>query len=210
MKKTTVPKLLLDLLIPNAVAIAAYVLLLQVLNVVTEGKLVMSTGALSSRGWDAEDVAPAMRVFLTIAELCLGAVALGVVFLVADWRLRRRTSEREAFLAELGTAPYDRSAWRGIYMRRRGWRSVGCLTGLVLVCLCAEALGVPFASLPIVPLTLFPHSLVNLLPIGMSARRILIGILSILLNFGVSWAYHRYIAPRVYDRLAGERLRVTS
>ncbi len=208
MKKPTPLRFLGSLLLADLAALMAYICLLMLLNVFTEGKLVMSTGALASRGWDAEDVAPAMRVFLTIAEVVLGVVAMGAVYAVLQLRLCRDAGERDAFLAELGTAPYDRAAWRVTYMRRRGWRSVGCLTGLVLVCLCAEALGVPFASLPIVPLTLFPHSLVNLLPIGMSARRIMIGILSILLNFGVSWAYHRHIAPRAYDRLAGERLRV--
>ncbi len=210
MKKTKIFKLAVDMLLPNLLAIAAYIALLMFLNLFTEGALVMSTGALSSRGWDAEDVAPAMRVFLTVAEIVFGVVALAVVFLVTDWRARRNIAEREAFLAEIGTAPYDPVAGRMAYMRRRGIQSIAFFSGVILLFLTAEVLGVPFASFLITPETLLYHSLVNLFPLEMTARRVLIFLLTVLFNLVLCTAYHWFFAPRIYANWAGERLRVES
>ncbi len=208
MTKPKMTKLLADLLISNLAALAAYILLLMLLNFFTEGKLVMSTGALSSRGWDAADVAPAMRVLLTVAEVIFGAVALALVFLLSYVRLGRNTAEREAFLAEIGTAPYDPVAGRTHYMHRRGWYAVAVFVGVVLLLLIAEAVGVPFASFLITPETLLCHSLVNLLPLGEWARRVLIFLMTLALNMILCTVYHRGFAPRIYARWARERLRV--
>ncbi len=210
MTKPKMTRLLIDLLIPNLLCTVVYMALLTLLNVVSEGKLVMSTGALVAQGWSASDVPPAIQIALTIAILVFDAIVLGLFFVFSYIRLSRYTSEKEVFLAEIATSPYDVKEGQKTYMHRRGWRSLFFFGGVLLGLLTAEEIGLPFATLLITPQTLITHDAMNLLPLSMATRRVMIFVLTALLNIGLYAVYQWLIPHRVYARWAGERMRVIS
>ncbi len=208
MKKLSVGRFLKDILISEAVAIVAYILLLQFLNLVTEGNLLMSTGALSDYGWYAEDVSPVMRVVLGVAGTLFDVAVFFLFYAVLLWRLWRSRARRNEFLSDIGVARFDLAICRRTHMKRNGVRACMYFAGLLAFCMGLEALGVPFITLPITAQRLLCHSVVSLfLPIGM-ARRIVLFCVVLLVNTAVYAAYQWYVVPRVYQKWAGERLRV--
>ncbi len=210
MKKLSIGRFLLDTLIPEAVAIMVYILLLQFLNLITEGKLLMSTGALSDFGWYAEDVSLVMRVILGVVGTVFDVVVFFLFYAVSLWRLGRSRTRRDEFLADIGIARFDLEVCRRTHMKRNGVRACLYFGGFLAICMGLEAIGVPFITLPITAQRLLCHSIVSLLlPIG-TARKIVLFCVVLLVNTAVYATYQWYVVPRVYQRWAGERLRVES
>ncbi len=192
----------------NLLATGTYIALLMLLNLVSEGKLAMSSGALVRQGWNPEDVAPGVQVALWAASLLFGIIVLLMVFAVLLWRLCRDKSCRTAFLTELGTAPFDIRRFRDDYMRQSGRQAVRLYGAVMLLCSLAEAVGVPFATLPIVPQTLFFKSIIALMPLTGFVKKILVCIVVAGGNTVLFRYYQKHIVPCVYAKWATERMRV--
>lgn len=208
MKNLSICRFLADTLISEAVAIAAYILLLQFLNLVTEGDLLMSTGALSDFGWYAEDVAPAMRVVLGVAGTLFDVVVFLLFYAVSLWHLSRSRKRRDEYLSAIGIARFDLDTCRRTHMRGNGMRASVYFAGFLALCMGLEAIGIPFMTLPITAQRLLCHSTVSLiLPIGLT-KKIVLFFVVLLINTAVYAAYQWYVVPRVYEKWAGERLRV--
>ncbi len=207
-KRSYIWRFLKDLLLADLLATGAYVALLMLLNLVSEGRLVMSTGALTGQGWDAADVAPAWRVALTVCGRVFDAATLLAVLAILWWRLRRDAGRRADFLAAIGTSPFDAVAFRRTYIRGEGTRATAVYAAVLLALCLAEALGVPFATLPIVPQTLLCKALVALTPLSGGLRQTVVCVAVVAVNAALYGAYQALVVPRVYARWAGERLRV--
>ncbi len=208
MKPPRLAALMKDLLIPNAIILGLWILALQVLNFLSEGKLAMLSGALMGQGWDPEDVGPVVSAILALCLLLFDLAVFALFYLFSYLRLRKNDTLHTSLLAYLGTRPFDREACRRHYLTTYGRRSILFYGTAMLIFGLCEGLAIPFVSMLVTPQALPITSILSMCGATEALRRVLEAICIPLINIVAYAAYQAWVIPRVLEKWAGERLRV--
>ena len=200
MNKPKFTAFLKEFFIPNAVFYFAYLLVTTLVNMFF-GNATLEFATDVAMGGE-------QNIVLTIFYSLLQLAAFVGFYVYSMVRMERDSEEKRAFLTDLGTEKFDLAEFSGRYFSERGKNMLTYFSVTCGVLTIARLIGVPFSLMLVFSQSML-SSVLGLLIGGESAViSIVLIIITYVINVLIYFVYQRFICAKVYEKWAGERLRV--
>ncbi len=209
MKKESIFKFLLRVVLSNIASFAVYQLLLNLLNLFTGGGFAIFTGAQEWNGWNRDDLTPFLQLFIPIMLVVFYVLSFVLFYAIMVFIMQRSGGRREDFLHEIGATHFDRREFTAARMGNGGVgrRELIVFSIFMAVCYVMMFFGLGIFELLILPQIMIATAVLYFIPIVGTVRLILLIAISLATSVTAFYLYQTQLVPRIYEKWANERLR---
>ncbi len=208
MKKYRFVTYLKSIAIINIVLLVCYLGLFALLNFAFEGELTQLSGALNSVGYSADDLSRQKVILIKALMIFVDLIIFIGFYALSYWRLQINADEKKQFLSYIGAEHLENNDLKNFYLTSRGKTQIKYFFIIISICSAIELIGIPFATLLLLPQTMLFGSILTLLSVTGVLRKVLLFLLTVFINIIVYYIYQRYICANIYIKWSKERLRV--
>jgi len=208
MKKYRFVTYLKSIAIINIVLLVCYLGLFALLNFAFEGELTQLSGALNSVGYSADDLSRQKVILIKALMIFVDLIIFIGFYALSYWRLQINADEKKQFLSYIGAEHLENNDLKNFYFSSRGKTQIKYFFIIISICSAIELIGIPFATLLLLPQTMLFGSILTLLSVTGVLRKVLLFLLTVFINIIVYYIYQRYICANIYIKWSKERLRV--
>ena len=200
MNKPKITAFLKEFFIPNAVFYFAYLLVTTLVNMFF-GNATLEFATDVAMGGE-------QNIVLTIFYSLLQLAAFVGFYVYSMVRMERDSEEKRAFLTDLGTEKFDLAEFSGRYFSERGKHMLTYFSVTCGVLTIARLIGVPFSLMLVFSQSMLSSVLGLLIGGGSAVISIVLIIVTYVINVLIYFVYQRFVCAKIYEKWAGERLRV--
>ena len=173
-----------------------------------EGDLAQFSGALSNRGYDANDLSQTKVVIIHILMLLFDAAIFFGFYVISYVRLKRNENTKKSFLKDIGSSKFDPKHFEKTYSTTVGKKTTIYFLITVFIGTFLNMMSVPFSTLLMISQTNLIESVVGMILGNGWVKKILVFVLSMGINFIIYFLYQKIVCVSVYKQWARERLYV--
>ncbi len=209
MKKESIFKFLIRVIVSNIAVYFIYMLLMNLLNLFTGGGFAIFSGAQEWNGWNQDDLSPFLQLFIPVMLVVFYALSFVLFYAVMLFIVSKFGGRRESFLLEIGPGHFDRGEFTAAHMGKQGAgrRELVAFSLFIVVCSIMMFFGVGIFELFILPQLMIGSAVLYFIPVTGLLRIILLVVISLASSIAVFYIYQTQLIPRLYEKWADERLR---